>query len=413
MRMTFDLPRYRGTDLGELLALLAEDRERAKDYVVGHATENGGLRAELMEYLADEAVALVPGIEFMLPGSEEKLRMVPTNLAHDQICLATLNHRKAYAKMAADCPHLLVPVINHYLRASNGTRRLLRTYRMREGGVALRAFLSDRYRILDHKDVALTALEGAKQAMADAGLPTPYVANWVLSGQRFELTLYTPHIWTDFRSEDGGVNKGGLPTTFGPWLTGDGRKMSVDAQGGRDVAFAAMRIRNSETGGGKLIVEIMGLRLTCKNGQTMGYHFGQVHLGQRQEESRILQPETVAKENAVIFDKVRDAVRAAFDEEKFGEVVAEVRGLRKIEIVGPAEAADIVIRRSRLTEAAEKDILAAYSQEVSSERHTAFDLYQSLTAVARDATTEEKADEVEKAAVALLKDKSLIAALRP
>lgn len=411
MDLTLDLPRYSGKDATELVALLKKHRDDHVNYLVGPESEAGKLRMELLPFVDDSGVRNVPGIVFEGPDGK-RIEAVPTNNCQGHLCDRTFGVRKAYEKLARDLPDVLPTIVNHYMNLI-GKRRLLRLVRDGEGKpYVLRGYLSEKYRLVDNVDLALTALEGAKLAAEEQGIPLPRVRNWSVSETRFSLNLWNPHVWADYketRDSNGGAHDG-LPFSPGPWLDNQER-VSIADQGGRDVVFAGLSCGNSETGDGCYDISAYGYRLVCSNGQTRGRKLAAIrqnHIhGGYEDERLLLRPETIQKKNAVLFDEIRDAVSSTFTREKFEELVDSIRTLRARDIRPPEEAVDLLVERTRLTEDAEKAILAAYTQEVDAGRNTAFDLYQAVTAVARDTENDDFRDELEKAAVAVLDDARL------
>lgn len=172
-------------------------------------------------------------------------------------------------------------------------------------------------------------------------------------------------------------------------------------QDGGDHVMAACRIRNSETGHGGLDVELFGFRVNCWNGMHTGTGIGRVHLGKTLTEEAVASHATMAKQNQAIYDLIRDGVRAAFSEGGLVEVVRKINALKMVDVKKASEAVEMVSNREHLSEETCKDVLAAYKREVSPQGDTAFDVYQALTAVAKDyrADTPNAADELEKVAV--------------
>jgi hypothetical protein len=407
MSTTLSLPRYRGEDLQELLRLLEVEKSRYVDFVVGPAAEEGNLRMELIPFVDENGVREIPGLAFDVDG--RTYYMVPTDKAAGQISDRTLGIRKAYRKIAEDCPQYLPDVINHYLKKA-GRRRLLRGYQMSDGKtLLLRGMLGETYRVLDHKDAAFTMLEGAKLATDEAGLIMPKVHKWSVSESKFELSLYCTDIWSDFNDEDGEVHVGELPHD----ISGSAahRILRVDQQGGRDIVFAGARVRNSEVGQGMLEVSIYGNQWQCNNGVFMGKSFAQFHIGRTKGEEMILRPETIAQDNAIIFQKLRDAIVSAFNPEEFGKVVREIRDLKQVEIKQPAKAIAVLVERENLTEETKDALLAAYVG--AGAKPTAFDLYTAVTNVHHNTSDEEVADKMEAVACSLAqKDRALLRALK-
>lgn len=417
MRLTMSLPRRTGRELPPLIELLKREKARYKDFMVGAAPESGGLRMVLAPYVDEKGIGESPGLAFDIDGRTYVMAL--TNPAHAQLCEKTLNVSKGYEKIAKDQPHNLPPIVNHYLRQQEG-RKLVRAYELSEDGkgnhAIVRAILSDSYRILDHKDVALTALEGAKIATDEMGAPPPFVREWEVSETRFSLALWTPTIWADFEAGVPRIHRGTetLPDAVREFIGDFGpgsERLPMNRQGGKDIVFAGFRVQNSETGDARLTVSVDGFRIHCFNGAMGSKALALVHIGRKAGEEALLRPETIARDNALTFQKVRDAVAASFSAERFEELVRAIHDLKAIETKKAAAVAAVIVERTGLGEDAEKRLLAAYEQVGT--HPTAFDVYQTVTAMRGDAQSEDEADALERVAAELTqKDLTLLRAIR-
>lgn len=172
---------------------------------------------------------------------------------------------------------------------------LLRTFRGDDGenGIA-RAFLSDRYAIMDNLDALTAALDGIRKAGVEikidgCDLTDDRMYIRVISE---EVRAMAPELLKGYRSPFSGETGADNPTVF-----------------------AGFVISNSETGNGafsiipRLVVEV------CNNGMTMTRDAATaVHLGSRLEEGLITWSRDTAERQAdLITAKARDAVTTFLD----------------------------------------------------------------------------------------------------
>jgi len=388
------VPTYSGTDIDGCLSTLEELSQRRVDVLASAAHIRMGLAGDQPTlYLSEYPEAARDGVNrgaadrVVATCQNDTHEFLPTNDFHDQLAEKLGIPSKYYERMATTAPALLARNANHWLRESS-KRHLIRGFKTEDGRIIGRAFLSDRYRVLDHADLAVTALRAALEATSGRDLPPPVCFGWNLSERSFDLLLVSPHICADLLSDDPmppDVQQSIVETVA---LGGDPahevmKVRSEHDQGGRRLIFAGIRIRNSETGRGGFRVEVVGLDWVCKNRAIRGIEMAQVHLGRALNEELLTSPETRAKENEVIFMKAADAVRGAFDHETWDKLVDTLRQSRKVRILPITEAVDAVARREGLTDAVKNGVLAAYRREVA-DHDTLFDLQNAITAVARE-----------------------------
>jgi hypothetical protein len=282
--------------------------------------------------------------------------------AHHQIAEKTAIPRIYYDRMREEAPALLAVNVNEWLGKGEGESRLLRVLDSR-----LRAFLSNRYRVISHLDVLSTALEAATEAGAGeveaagevggAGIAFDRID---MSETRFRLTIQNRHL---------GADLGALP---------DGRP---------DPIWPGVVVTNSETGNGGLAVAPRVFRLVCRNGlvldQSSALGLRQIHLGKTLEEAGLLSPETLRMENAVLFSKIRDVVRALLGGgEVWAEIVERFRASKGRPIAAPAilpTVAGIVADRG-MDVSDRKKILDRFLGAAP----TVFNLFNAVTNVAVD-----------------------------
>jgi len=221
-----------------------------------------------------------------------------TDLFHRQLGAALGIPAKYYDKMRAEAPALLADNTNHWL-AARDSRHTIRTL----NGDA-RAFLSDRYRRIDHLDI-LRAVLPVLQELDGSGV------------ESCEVT-----------------GRADVPQSGQPQAGGGGRARRHRAGGGHDLQ--QLMISNSEVGLGSVTVMPLVYRLVCRNGMTVNaLGARKYHIGATNEETwELLSDSTRAADNTALLMKVADIVRTCVDEAKFAVVVGKLREAAGAKITG-------------------------------------------------------------------------------
>lgn len=244
----------------------------------------------------------LPDGRLVLPVGQEMEDFGITDLAHRQIAERLKIPAAYYDRMRNEAPELLASNVNTWF-GQNPERRMVRTL---DGNV--RAFLSDRYRVLDNYD------------LAEAVLP-------IISGM--DAKIVSCEI-TDTKLYLKVLNEG----------------LQADIKVG-DMVQAGMIISNSEVGRGSVSVEPLIYRLVCKNGLIASdFSLKKYHVGRAADEGNayeIFRDETLQADDRAFMLKVQDVVRTAVDELKFGLIVQRMRETTEAQIKGdPVKAVEVV-----------------------------------------------------------------------
>lgn len=275
---------------------------------------------------------------------------------------------------------LLATNLNYWRTKANGDKRLVRFI-----DDQVRAFVSDRYRPVDDLDLLSTAIQVVTGKDGPESKEKPWAKgakafDWGLSPTRMDVCLMNPGIQIDLNDLKAGVQYN-QPGNYHPdaphhgWI-----KTEKGTDGGSHFVFPAARITNSETGHGGYNVQAGLFESICDNSAWIGFELAQRHLGRVLEEDDFLSPETLRKENAVIFSKVADIVRSVFDPALFLENAKKMKGLEKVEIK-VKEAVDQIATLPGMTEEIRDDILSAY-EPLNQQKDTLLDLQRAVTAAA-------------------------------
>lgn len=201
---------------------------------------------------------------------------------------------------------------------------LVRCFRGDDGGEGVaRAFLSDRYALIDNLDALTAALAGVK----DAGVEVE-IDGCDLTDRRMYVRVKAPAV-----------------QLLAPTLLGRYRSPFTGASGADNpTVFAGFVISNSETGGGAFTITPRLVIQVCSNGMTITKDaLRAVHLGGRQDEGVIRWSEdTQRKTIDLITAKTRDAVATFLDVEYMRKVIDDVEEKSTAQIGDVQETVKVV-----------------------------------------------------------------------
>ena len=155
-----------------------------------------------------------------------------------------------------------------------------------------------------------------------------------------------------------------------------------------DVVQYGLVISNSDVGSGSLRIEPMIHRLICNNGMIANTAMRKFHTGKNQLEEEIyklLNYETIEKENEAFWMKVRDLILASMDEVNFTRQVEEIQQATEVEL--PAfkveKLVDNAMKAVKITGEKKRDgILAALASGNEGAGFTKWGLVNSFTKAA-------------------------------
>jgi Domain of unknown function (DUF932) len=240
--------------------------------------------------------------------------------AHGQIAQRVGIPIPYYKRMQVEAPQLLATNVNTWFN-HKPERRMVRTL-----DDNARAFLSDRYRVLDHCDI----LETVMGTIIEMGL-----ADGIASAEITDSKLYLKV-----------VNK----------------RLELEVKKG-DVVQAGFVISNSEIGNGAVRVEPLIYRLVCLNGMIAQdysqkrYHVGRAAASEK-DAYELFADDTLKADDEAFLLKVRDTVRAAVDITQFTKIVDRMRDATEQRIEGnPVKAVEVTSKTFGLSQGENSSIL--------------------------------------------------------
>lgn len=362
----------RNANLDDLRSLLME-RQSAKHDLVVPATairsRDGLLRVKNAEQeITIDGVTTVDGV------------YRPTTVA-DEGLAGKLGVPVAYLKrLRNEAPDLYDANVNGWLhgktvrradgdvnviREADARSFMLRTFTNPDGGEGIaRAFVSDRYDIVDDLDALVAVLGAVREAGTDievtrcdltdrnmyVRVTAPRIsalAPTLLAGYRSpftdpEIEKQRNHGWDLDRARTAAGNEG----------------LATD----EPIVFAGFEIRNSEVGCGAFsIVPIITVKV-CDNGLTFTREaFRKVHLGAKLEHGMIKVSETTRRKNLeLITAQTRDAVSTFLDVGYVQRKVAELEAGAGVAVTSPEKQVKAVCKKLAFTETEADGILGHF-----------------------------------------------------
>lgn len=280
---------------------------------------------------------------------------VLSRLAHDQIGSFLEIPSKFYDRLHQKFPTLLDHNVNTLLQAGD-TKRLVRTLDDKA-----RAFLSDRYRRMDHFQLLAALLP----TFADRG-DLQYRSMEVTDGRMY-IKVVTDELV-------GEVKKG-------------------------DVVRCGVCVRNSEVGLSSLSIDPFIERLSCTNGATVTeYGMKRNHSGKRigddfDNAEELFSDEAMQADDDAFFLKVRDLVKATLSKDVFAKMLADMQKAAGEKIEGDVPAVvEVLADRYTLRDAERASVLRNLIEGGDLSR---WGLLNAVTSVANDTESYDRASDLE------------------
>jgi hypothetical protein len=297
-------------------------------------------------------------------------------------------------EMAEKRPTRLAVLLNGLMEDEPG-RRLIRVL---DGQV--RAFLSDRYRMIDHYDIAYASLDAVRASGGE-------VIEASLDDKKMRLKFTSRQIFDAIN-----LNRQGDKSTWYAGGLGSAEYLQKvhahtggNLPGGPGTVHPLATISNSETGHGGYNVRVGLLQAICFNLATVEDVVGEVHLGSKLSLG-VFSDATLNVESKAIFMKVRDVVRAAFTQETFKKMVEVAKSAHDKEIKAPTSAIENIAKEASISDEAKDSLLRYFIRDYEM---TNYGLAQAVARLAQDVTDTERAADLEDVAGKILRMKQPVA----
>ncbi|MET8908354.1 DUF932 domain-containing protein [Micromonospora sp. NPDC004551] len=345
----------RHSDLATLAAALNDQRTRALDLVVPARDltfDGAALRLrDMAPVLGDDGVTDPNG------------RYVPTGVGDEGIAEKLGIPVRYLRRMRAEAPDLFDANVNGWLSRSTDSYlvRLLRgdADAVETRGV-LRAFLSDKYRVIDNFDVLLAALQGIQRTVD----VMPKISADLTDRRMYVrvthpgIQAYAPSLLEGYRSPFDGrdVGRGWTPERVAGAAGGEGHAIPA---GQEPIVFAGFVISNSETGGGAFSITPRLVVKVCNNGMTITADaLREVHIGGRLDAGVIRWSEDTQRKNLdLVTAQTADAVATFLDADYVKAKVTELEQQAGVSVSNPQQTIAVVSKRLGFTDQQQATIL--------------------------------------------------------
>lgn len=383
----------RNASLGDLRDLLVEQHARKID-VVAHASK---IRSQ-------EGLLVVEGTESVL--SEDGVTMTAGTYRPTAVCDEGISQKLQIPlpymrRLRDERPDLYDANVNGWLHGRREKRRLApmgtagdgdgyetmrpaipgddRSFMLRcfrgdddQQGIA-RAFLSDRYKVVDNLDALTAALDGVRAA----GVAIE-IDGCDLTDRRMYVRVKAPEV------------QALAPTLLKNYRSPFSGKLGAD----NPTVFAGFEISNSETGGGAFTITPRMVIEVCNNGMKITKDaLRAVHLGGRQEEGVIRWSEdTQQKTIDLITAKTRDAVQTFLDIEYMQRVIEAAEEKSEVAVKDPAKQVQVIGKALTFSKSTIDGVLDHFIKGADA---TAGGLMNAVTSFARTVENADDAADIE------------------
>lgn len=264
----------------------------------------------------------------------------PNRLFESQIAEKLGIPSQYYQKLKSTIPDLLQQNVNGWLQHNSKKQYLVRGFAQPEQLGIARAFLSDRYNIIDNYDVLFAALD----AIAKSGIKVEITKAEVTENKMY-LHVVCPEIEVaadDFLREYLKEN---------------------DAAG--NGIISGFVISNSEVGQGTFEIRPRAVICKCNNGLVVkDEQFRKYHLGSQMDAGEIVWSERTKQKNyELIISQTEDAVKTFLSKDYLGKMIEKIAVLHEIELKHPIDAVQNVCTHLRVSEEHKSNILSYFLKD--------------------------------------------------
>jgi len=358
----------RGMSLENLLTTVVEQNKVKRDFVANTGESISMVAATDMP----NKVALV----LLKEGASELERFSISENCHRQIAGRLRIPLKHYFRMLEDYRDLIINEVNAIFKQEPQTR-LLRTL----DGKA-RAFLSDKYKVLDNDQV----LEQVLPPIVKGDIPSQ-----LLSANITENNMYMKVLFTD----------DSLAQDIGELARPSNHIGGQDNGQTRDIVRPGAIIKNSETGMGSMVTEGFFYRDYCLNGCVYGvsniFSTKRIHLGGKlvaNGDFEVFSDETKRKQNELVIAEVTDTMKALTNPENVQKMGDALRATKEgTQVENAFAAVDQLAKEVDIRDGEKESVISNFLQDGDFSR---WGMLNAVTKIANtDAVDYERACELE------------------
>lgn len=336
--------------LEQLVQTLQEQEEIKKDYLAPSTN---------LHFLNGNLVMIHAG---------QSVTFSPTSVFHGQVSEKLGIPKTYYDKMKGKALQLLDDNVNHWLK-EEGKNLLVRTFTREDGDNTARAFLSDRYNMIDNFDCLFETLNAIKET----GLKVD-VSGAELSETRMYLHITCPEIEIEATE----------------MLKLYRRTIEVGAG-----VISGFVLQNSEIGFGSFEIAPRAVVLACNNGMVSKKDaMRRVHLGGKLDELDFHKNSDVKNANRkLVKEQVKHAVKQFLSKDYLTKLVNRFTELGSKEIEAPINSViEVVAKEYNFDQDAKKSILDHFIRGGDTRR---IGIVNSITEVAQTFEDADKKNDAE------------------
>jgi hypothetical protein len=318
-----------------------------------------------------------------------------TKTAHQQLAALVGIPKAYYDRMLVYTPELLAHNLTVWMNApKEQSGREDDSFLIRIMGPTIRAWLSNRYKVIDNSPIffhSYSAFQRVDAQLVRLDLTDDWLylralkADWgVRIEHQLEAARSAGEMFQGF-NDQGGIHKvgsGGEATAPMGLATGnEGGGEMYKASRDPNFVIPAVVISNSETGGGRAKASLGIFRPYCRNLAVFVEQLAVVHLGAPKETYGLLSDATLKLEAELVYKQVEDIIVNAFDMDKFKQFIVELETASGMELEHPVEAVENVVKSYAFSDADKQRMI---NELVSGGDPTVFGLMQAITATGRE-----------------------------
>lgn len=311
----------------------------------------------------------------------DSMSLDPIGIFHNQLAEKLNIHKNYYNKMnVTEHYSILDENVTYWLKQNKGNVLLRCFVDKEEKRGVVRAFLSDRFKVIDNYDILLAVLAAVKETGMKIEIdPKGCDVSDTRMYVRFicpEIEIKAPELLKQYRKPDGSGYQ-------------------------NDSIISGFVITNSEVGQGSLSISPRAKILACTNGLiSTNEKFSQVHLGGKLEEYSTIQWSEITKQKnlELIISQVKDYVLKFSSAEYLGSAIAKAIEKNR-ELNHPSDAVVNFCNKLSVSEEKQKDILSYFMKGGDT---TSFGLCQAVTYFAHDKANSDEQYELELAAMEIV-----------
>lgn len=260
-------------------------------------------------------------------------------------------------RMIIDAPALFRTNVQHWMY-NEPKARMIRGLTNEATDMTGRAWMSDKFRRLDHMEIARTLLPEFDNLGTEVEFHQAAVTE-----QKLYIRALFPKIQRDIKK------------------VGDTVRWGVE-------------VKNSEIGAGSLTISGFMLVLTCTNGMTATRALNARHIGKREGEG-ILSNEALAADDVAFWLAARDTLRHTCTEAAFNDIADRLQGLSDIQVVSPVAATQVLAKEHGLSDWEQEHVMLSLAADPNGIGRGQWGAINAITAVAQTVESFDRQAEIE------------------